>query len=236
MNTVGLFWRLWFFPYGRINQVPLREVYDAVRYVLFRWGFIACFRVDNGAPFGEPTRQAFSPLHLLLCALGIRVKLNPPRTPTKNAKVERNQGTTARWADVRQCANHLDLQQKLNQAVLAQRELYPSRTCQDKTRIEAFPSLGNNPNRFHVQGFDLQRVFSLLARGRWQRTISSQGTCFMFGQKYQVGYAHRHVAATVCFDPTYACWVFMNKRGDMLNSLPAVNINEKQILSLSLCQ
>ena len=101
---------------------------------MFRWGFIGTFRADNGAPFGEPTRQALSPLNLCLRAFGIRVKLNPPRSPRKNAKVERNQGTTARWADPAQCEDYLDLQKKLNQAVLDQRE-----NLQKQDPIRTFP-------------------------------------------------------------------------------------------------
>jgi hypothetical protein len=200
---------------------------------MFRWGFISFFRADNGAPFGEPTRQAFSALYLLLCALGIGVKLNPPRTPTKNAKVERNQGTTARWAQPHQCADYLDLQQKLDQAVLIQRELYPTRTCKGKTRLEAFPQLLSNPKRFHLADFDLNRVLKHLAGGTWQRTISSQGATNMFGQKYQVGYPFRGLDITVYFDPENTHWVFKDKRGKIIKSLPATNLTEIHIRSLS---
>ena len=85
---------------------------------MWRWGRIYWLRVDNGSPFGDPTRRALSILHLCLAAHGIRLKVNPPRSPTKNAKVERNQGTTARWSEPQKCKDYLEVQDRLNQAVI----------------------------------------------------------------------------------------------------------------------
>ena len=203
---------------------------------MFRWGFIGTFRADNGAPFGEPTRQALSPLNLCLRAFGIRVKLNPPRSPRKNAKVERNQGTTARWADPAQCEDYLDLQKKLNQAVLDQRENYPTRTCKNKTRSEHFPELFTKPKQFHPQDFDLKRVSDFLAQGSWQRKVSREGTTHMFGKNYQVGYRHKHKTVTVTFEKESQSWVFKDERGNLLNTIKADNISEINIRDLSFGQ
>lgn len=221
-----------FSPYGRINQVPATEVFDTVRYVMFRWGFIGVFRADNG----EPTRQALSPLNLCLRAYGIRVKLNPPRSPRKNAKVERNQGTTARWADPAQCEDYLDLQEKLNQAILDQRENYPTRTCKNKTRAEQFPELFAKCKQFHVEDFDLNRVFEFLAKGSWQRKISRDGATDMFGKTYQVGHRHKHKLVTVTFDIESRSWIFKDERGNFLNKLSAENLSEFNIRNLSFGQ
>lgn len=222
-----------FSPYARISQVPVKEVFDTVRYLMFRWGFIGVLRVDNGSPFGDPSRQAMSGLHLHLLALGIRLKLNPPRSPTKNAKVERNQGTTARWADPRSCADYRQLQQSLNQAVLDQREHYGTRTCQGKTRAETYPALFNNPQRFHPNDFEAKRVYETLAKGSWQRKVSAQGAITIFTQTYQVGLQHRHSTITAYFCASSQEWVFKNKRGITLKTSIAKNLHPNAILTFS---
>jgi len=209
---------------------------DTVRYVLFRWGFIGTFRVDNGAPFGEPTRQSLSPLHLYLNAHGIRVKLNPPRSPRKNAKVERNQGTTARWANPAQCVDYLEFQQKLNQAVIDQRENYPSRVCQGLTRAQRYPKLFDNPKRFNVADFDLNRVFQLLSKGHWVRKVSAYGSASIFGKAYQIGYKYRNTVVDIYFEPKTRHWIVKDARGININSLHAKNLNEINIRALSLSQ
>jgi transposase InsO family protein len=225
-----------FSPYGRISQVPVAQVFDAVRYLLFRWGFIPVFRADNGSPFGDPSRQALSPLNLHLIALGIRIKLNPPRSPVKNAKVERNQGTTARWADPINCADYLELQINLNQSVLDQRENYPTRTCQGKTRAEQYPELFQNPKRFHPDDFDCQRTYQQLQKGTWERKVSAQGVASLFAQNYQVGFKYRGTSVTATFDSQHLDWVFKNRRGEILKKCSAENLCAERILNFSTSQ
>lgn len=206
---------------------------DTVRYVLWRWGFIGVFRVDNGHPFGDPTRQAISPLALHLQALGIRVHLNPARSPKRNAKVERTQGTTSRWADPATCADYLQFQERLSEAVIDQRERYPTRVCGGQTRASYFPDLFSNPQRFHPADFDMRRVFTSLAKGRWQRQVSANGIASMFGQIYQVGYAHRRKTVTVTFDPDRRQWVFYDDQVKRLAAIAASNITEDNLRRLS---
>lgn len=203
---------------------------------MFRWGFIGTFRVDNGAPFGEPTRQSLSPLHLHLSAYGIRILHNPPRSPRKNAKVERNQGTTARWANVAQCADYIQLQHRLNQVVEDQRENYPSRVCQNRTRAQRYPHLFSNPKKFHVADFNLNRTYQLLAKGTWLRKVSSNGATDMFGHTYQIGHRHRGKNLTVTFDHINLQWIFRDDHANVIKVLDAPNLNEHNIRAFSFSQ
>lgn len=225
-----------FSPYGRINQVPVEQVFDATRYLMFRWGFIGAFRADNGAPFGEPTRQALSVLNLCLSGYGIRIKLNPPRSPRKNAKVERNQGTTSRWADVKACNNYLEFQEQLNRAVIDQREHFQTRVCANRTRAQCYPQLFSNPKRFNVACFYQHFIYDLLAKGSWQRKISKDGSTYLFGKTYQVGTKHRDKTTTATFNPTLQEWVFKDQNGQFLKNFKANNISEKNLRNLSLRQ
>lgn len=236
MNTAERYWTPSFFPFERISQVPVDQIFDAVRYLMFRWGFIGAFRADNGAPFGDPSRQALSVLNLCLRGYGIHVKVNPPRRPQKNAKVERNQGTTSRWADIETCSDYLDLQTKLNQAVFDQREAFPSRVCKGQTRAQYFPELFHNPKRFDFSGFYPHFIYEHLAKGAWQRKISKDGTTRLFCANYQVGRPHRHKTVTITFDPVQLRWVFKDKNSQILRTFYAHNLTPRHIRNLSLCQ
>jgi transposase InsO family protein len=212
------------------------QIFDAVRYLMFRWGFIGCFRADNGAPFGDPSRRALSALNLCLRAYGIHVKLNPPRRPQKNAKVERNQGTTCRWADPKSCKDHLDFQHQLNEAVIDQREVFKTRVCKGKTRAEYFPSLFSNPNIFNAQGFFPHLTYEHLANGNWNRKVSKDGTTRLFSNNYQVGRPHRLKDVSITFDPIELHWVFKDRYGNFLKTMKAHNLSPDHIHNLSIGQ
>lgn len=236
MNTVGRSWTRSFSPYARISQVPVEQVFDAVRYVLFRWGFIGCFRADNGAPFGDPTRSAPSALHLCLRGFGIQVKVNPPRSPRKNAKVERAQGTTYRWADPATCADYEAFQHRLNEVVVEQREEFQTRVCHQQTRAQYYPALFDNSQKFHPDGFFAHLIYEYLATGHWQRKVSKDGTTRLLGQNYQVGRKYRGQAVSATFDPLELAWVFKDHRGVFLQQMKAANLTADHILSFSTCQ
>lgn len=216
--------------------MPVEQIFDTVRYLMFRWGFIGCFRADNGAPFGDPSRRSLSALNLCLRAYGIHVKLNPPRQPRKNAKVERNQGTTCRWADPKSCKDYLDFQQQLNQAVIDQREVFKTRVCKGKTRAEYFPGLFTNPNRFNVHGFFPHITYEHLATGCWNRKVSKDGTTRLFSDNYQVGRPHRRKEVNISFDPNEIQWVFKDRYGNSLKNMKANNLSPDLIRNLSICQ
>ncbi|MBK9015301.1 MAG: hypothetical protein IPM82_15270 [Saprospiraceae bacterium] len=186
------------FPYGRINQVPVQAVIDCVRCVLWRWGFIQCFRADNGRRSG-PDPPITDTLEPLPAGLGHGGKTNPP--PVHPAK--RKGGTQPRnnrpLGDPTVRGDYLDLQERLNQAVLDQRENFlpePARARPVQSGSRAF----SNPRKFNPGDFDIQRAYRHLAQGSWQRKISSVGTTNVFGQVYQVGYQHRNQMLTATFD------------------------------------
>ena len=236
MSTAAVHWMPSFFPYSGIDQVPVAAVFEVLLFVMWRWGFIQCFRFDNGRPFGDPTRQSLSPCALHLIALSCQVFFNPARSPTANAKVERTQGTTGRWADAANCADHRAFQQALDYAVRAQRELLPTRVCQGRTRAERFPALFQNLRRYHSTDFDIQRVYRFLAQGTWYRKISSQGVAQVFGQVCRIGRHYRSQQVSVKFDPVQVAWLFRDENGSTIAVCPAQNLNEQNIRLLSFSQ
>ena len=232
MNIAERHWRPLFSPCKYIRQVPTHLVYDTVRYVMWRWGRIYFLRVDNGSPFGDPTRQAFSALHLCLVAHGVYLRINPPRSPTRNAKVERNQGTLARWIEPQRCRDYIELQEKLNEAVQIQREVYPSRVCQGRARIEAYPGLLTNSAGFNPADFEAARVHRLLAKGTWKRLVTSTGVAYIFRAPYSVGRSFQGHEVLARLDIQTKQWVFLDKQENELKRLDLKNLNPEDLIKL----
>lgn len=235
MNTRGATWTLSFSPYARMCEVPAEAALQCALYVMYRWGYIRCFRFDNGLPFGDPRRQSVTPCALNLVARGCDVLFNSPRTPTQNAKVERCQGTTARWSDARQSANIEQFRANLDYAVIAQRERLPSRVCQGLTRAAYYPGLFSNPRRYDPTDFDLARVYQYLAEGQWYRKVSSHGQASMFSQVYQVGFAHRHckVQVNLQIENQLPYWCFFDEKQNLIYRALAENLVDGSYLNVS---
>lgn len=178
---------LFFFPCAHISQVSPKAAIDCALYVMHRWGHIKCFRFDNGLPFGDPNRKCFTPCALNLVARGCEVLFNPPRSPTRNAKVERNQGTTGRWADAKNSADFSAFYDNLNYAVNAQREKFPSRVCDNLTRLQYYPQLESNSRKYNPLDFDEQRIYKKLAKAKWFRKVASNGLINIFGKAFSIG-------------------------------------------------
>ncbi|MEZ4991386.1 MAG: hypothetical protein R2824_13270 [Saprospiraceae bacterium] len=104
------------FPHWRISQVPWNQITSLLLEIFKQWGLPKAIRTDNGAPFGVPSRDVVPVMSLWLIAWGIQPILNRPRRPEQNAHVESNQGTSQRWAEVKQCQNLQQMQLRLDEA------------------------------------------------------------------------------------------------------------------------
>lgn len=228
MNILEVIWTLSFFPCARISEVPITEILDCTLYVMYRWGHIKCFRFDNGRPFGDPKRETFSPLALHLVARGCEVLFNPPRTPTKNAKVERCQGTTGKWADATNSQDLEAFRENLEYAVVAQREKYKTRVCQGKTRMGFYPQLNSNVRRFNRKDFDVHRALKFLEQGKWYRKVSSVGQISLFSRKYQVGFQYRDqdISIKLSLQQGKAFWNCYDNKQNLIQQLYADNLND----------
>ena len=222
-----------FFPYARISEVPINEILDCTLYVMHRWGHIKCFRFDNGRPFGDPKRETFSPLALHLVARGCEVLFNPPRTPTENAKVERCQGTTGKWADAPNCKDLKTFIESLDYAVVAQREKYKTRVCKGKTRMEFYPELASNSRKYNSQNFETQRVLKFLEQGKWYRKVSSVGQISLFSEKYQVGfqYKNQEISIKLSLQNNTVHWNCYDEKQNLIKQFSARNLNDGSFFS-----
>jgi hypothetical protein len=103
--------------------------------------------VDNGGPWGS-AGDLPPDLALWLLGLGIAMHWNDARRPQQNGVVERAQGTGKRWAEPEQCATAAELQRRLQQMDVIQREAYPS--IDGQSRVAAFPGLAHSGRRYSV--------------------------------------------------------------------------------------
>src|SRR5271157_5277768 len=100
MRPLGPSWPPKFPPHRRWEHVPVHAIQAMFRHVFVRWGLPDRVRVDNGYPWGS-SRDLPPELALWLIGLGVEPIWNPPAQPTRNPKVERSNGLTQQWGELR---------------------------------------------------------------------------------------------------------------------------------------
>lgn len=232
---MGLACRQAFSPYSRINQVPVEQVRAHLITVFERWGQPGSLRVDNGEPFGSPKASCTTALAFWLIGHDIDVIWNKPRCPQMNGKVEKMQDTTARWAEIDQCASRTQLQQQLNSEIIVQREQFPVTRLKNATRLNVFPELETSRRPFQTERFDPQRVYRFLAPKIYVRKVSSCGRITHFGQPVHVGLAQKGQFVRLQFDPQHVAWNLFDNQ-TLFKTIPAPNLQLEPLIQLTVFQ
>ena len=196
------------FPYHRINQVPVSEVRQACITMFERWGKAGSFRVDNGEPLGNPKMNATTALALWLIGMDIDMIWNKPHCPQQNAKVERMQGTSARWVELSKCATLSILQTQLDAEAVIQREKLQIRRLQNQTRIAAYPDVLINKRPFNDKTFNIQRVYTFLATKTYVRKVATSGFVSLYSQEFKINRDHKGKMIEIKFNPKTVEWEF----------------------------
>lgn len=208
-------------------------VQQAVRRLFERWGRPQKMRLDNGGPWG-PGKELPSPLMLWLIGLGIEPIFNPPCRPTENPKVERQNGTVARWGEPSRCADYAAWEEKLVWVEHVQREEYPS--VAGRSRLAASPELAAQPRPYRAEQeealWQLERVTAYLSQGKWPRDVSQRGQISIYGKAYEVGRAYGKQSVWLRFDAATREWVIEDREGEELRRHPAEQITAERIRSL----
>jgi len=236
MNTPVLCSRQRFSPHYHISEVKVSEVQQLMQQSFEQWGFPHHIRVDNGKPFGDPQRCSIPELALWLTGLGIEMIWNRPRTPKDNAKVERMQATTSRWAEVEQCYSCSELQAKLDKAATVQREQYQVRRLGQKSRKELYPDLWTNTSPQQQTAFDVNRVTTYLSQLSFVRKVNKGGVFNFYAQRVYVGYSHSNKILCIRYDMDSNCFRLTDESNTTIGYIQADNFSQEHILSLSVCQ
>lgn len=213
----------------------MEEVRKQLIEVFKRWGQPGAIRVDNGQPFGDPTGKAVSVLALWLIAMDVDMIWNKPYCPQMNAVVEKMQDTTSRWAEVSSVIHLQELQCKLEEALVVQREQYPVERLQNKTRVEAFPELKVNSRLYDEEGFKVQRIYDFLSTRVYTRKVSGSGQIEHFGQRYTVTYRLRHQEVQLRLSKDGRAWEVLHNY-TVVKKLPADNLFEDCVRNLTVFQ
>lgn len=139
--------------------------------------------------------------------MGIKVQRIRPYQPTDNAKVERMQGVTYRWAEPHQCNSIEQLNRALEEACFINRERYPCDHLKGKTRIEAYPRLLKGGTSYTSNDFDLNRILTFLAKGIWVRKTSPKGVISFFSQYWNLTTKYKRQQVFVHLDQEMNEWV-----------------------------
>jgi hypothetical protein len=215
----------------------LKEIRICLLEVFQIWGLPLSIRTDNGDPFGAPKRDVIPMLSLWLLAWGIRPIHNHPRSPKENAKVERNQGTAGRWAEVYQCTDSTQMQLKLDEICNIQRDFYPVKRLGNVSRSAVFTGLNETPRPFNQAVFDEKKAYEYLAKVVYPRKVSSGGTISLYDQHFQVGLKHRGKIVAVKFQPHTVSWLAVDhSNGELLKVIPDPRFTKDNLLNLTICQ
>jgi hypothetical protein len=189
--------------------------------------------VDNGAPWGS---RGDLPTDLALWLIGLQVGVdwNPPRTPQDQGVVERSQGTGKRWAEPGTCETEEELQHRLEDRDIIQREEYPS--VHGGSRLEAFPELSHSGRPYtpdwEAEPWSLEAVTRHLAGYTTPRRVDKSGAVSVSNRSRYVGVPHRGKIVHGMWDPMSIEGIIADETGRQLRSLPAPEISRESIVGL----
>ena len=210
-----------FFPYKKISEVPLYEVQSELITIFKSFGVPEWIKVDNGRPFGDPKLELIPPLALWLIGLGIRVIWNRPATPQDNAKVERSQGVMGIWTEYTKSQDLFELQIRLWKEAHFHNCHFPIRRKGKRTRIELFPRLLHTGKDWKPADFQLNRVLTFMAKGHWERKVSSNGQISFYGQRFSIGIQYKHQKVSIKLNPSENCWNIFDANGLLIKTHPS---------------
>jgi len=215
--------------------VPLEEIRSFLIELFQTWTMPKAIRTDNGLPFGIPCRDVVSIMSLWLKAWGIIPILNRPRRPTDNSKVERAQGTTSRWAEVKKCADLNALQQQLDEACLIQREKYPVLRLGKVTRANLYKSLYAKTRPFNQAIFDELRAYEHLSKLVMARKVGENGMVVIYDKPFSIGAAHKRKIVFIKLRSDEPQWTVLDERSNILKVLSDSRFDRDQLFNLT-CQ
>jgi hypothetical protein len=198
-----------------------------------RWGLPVRIRVDNGNPWSNRTELPPA-LALWWVGLGIEPIWNPPRCPTANPFVERCNGLLDTWGEPGSCRDAAAWEAKLWDLCRIQREEYE--TAPGCTRLAAHPELRQvrRPYQEANEGeqWQLTRVLTYLAQGRWPRKVSKSRQITLYGQPYHVRGGLAREPVWVQLDAETVEWVVRREDGSELARHAAQQMTTERICQL----
>ena len=195
-----------------------------------RWGLPQQIKIDNSHPFVTPGHLSIPTMSKLWwIGLGIKVIQNDLYCPQQNGIVECLQGTMCSWSNANGHPTIDALQKRLDEESEFQRNHYKIPAKQNKTRMELYPQLEENPRKYNPDDFDINLVYEFLSQQVWHRNLSNRGEMRFWGHGIYISYKLKAQVVTVTFDPKEKQWMIRKKDGTLLKTFDKGVPTEKQI-------
>jgi len=215
---------------GRDYQLVLRVAF-------LEYGLPVRISLDHDSAFFDNTSASPYPsrLHLWLTALDVQVVFIQKAPPLEHARIERNHQTMSAQAITGQTWTDLmALWQGLDQRREFLNTRYPSRTLHYQAPLEAYPQAAHSgrPYRpeWEEQMLVLERVYTLLAQGRWFRETSCHGEFWLGLQRYNAGRKCAKSTLEITFDPSQLEFVSQKLGTDEVRRFPAKGLAKSNLM------
>lgn len=214
----------------------MEQIRQTLLLVFHKWGLPKVIKSDNGAPFGIPSRDVVPVMSLWLKGWNVQPVLNRPRRPQDNAKVERTQGTSSRWAEISKASDAQDLQNRLNGIIKEHLDKYPVKRLGFITRSSVFPDLYTKQRRLDESQFDINTVYAFLSDKPLQRKVAISGSMALYGKVFQVHVRFKRQFVALKFNPHKIGWEVFEQNGTLIKFIPDQRFSRDNILLLTVCQ
>jgi hypothetical protein len=228
------------FPVAVSNQ----STQPATRH--YKWAFRLAFtesgmpqsvQVDKDSVFIENTSRSPFPsrLHLWLTALGVGLCFIEKPPPAQQAMVERSHQTMEKQTAREQPFEHWQAFFQHNQKRRERmNEKFPSRSHQGKAPLQAFPQAAHSGRHYSVQQehllLDVQRIYTLLSKGKWFRVVSSARMISLGGQRYYLRHAVPKSQLEVSFCMHSNLLIFRDDKELVLDRLPLKGLSLEDLM------
>lgn len=222
----------------RWQRHPNTEDYQiALRLAFVDWGLPERMQVDRESVFHDNHTKSPYPtrLHQWLLALGVSLHFGRPRQPQDQAVTERSHQL---WAAQALEGQRYDDWYQLYYFLRQRRDFLncqlPCTTLDEQPPLQAYPEAmhSGRPYRpeWEMQLLDLNRVHAYLAKGRWFRLVSKDGTFSLGGHIYYIGPRWAHQQVEIGFDPDSHSIVCVNPRGDETVRKPVLGLTKNHLM------
>lgn len=208
-----------------IRHINTADYQVVLRLAFTHWGLPSCVQVDHESVFYENTTKSPFPtiLHLWLRALGIRFIFSRVRRPTDQAMTERSHQIWSGQVLDGQCfASWQELYDSLQNRRDFLNYHLPCATL-NQPPLCACPQAKHSGRiyrpEYETDIIDLQYVYEYLAKGKWFRRISPNGTFSLGGNAYYIGTKWIRQQFEIRFDAVEQKFLCYDEPGNLIKQI-----------------
>ncbi|GIV31078.1 MAG: hypothetical protein KatS3mg029_0429 [Saprospiraceae bacterium] len=220
------------------NSQPATQFYKmALRLAFTENGMPEKVQVDRDSVFFENTSRSPFPsrVHLWLTGLDVDLCFIEKRPPAQQATVERSHQTMERQAFR---GKTFDCWQSFFQHCQKRRqrmnEKFPSRSHGQKAPLQAFPEAVHSGRHYSVEQehslLDVQRIYTLLSKGKWFRVVSSRKMICLGGHRYRIEAAVPRSQLQITFCNESNLLIFRNDEDLVIDRQPLKGVSVEELM------